>query len=436
MKQIKTLISRLRPGPITVLLGAVLVAVALVMSRPQRPAIAIPEKAWSVDVIPAVPSAIRPTLELYARIESPQDARLSAAIEADILEVLVQDGDSVAAGDDLLVLDDRDARFELLQRDADVQEIRAQINLEDRRLRRNKEALFKEEELLQLTVSNAERARSLYKDNLVSLSNVDDTAEELKRQELAVTSRQLIIEESDIRKQQLRAQLQRAEALRDQSQLTLDRARIAAPFDGVISEVDASVGDRVRVGDELMRLHNPEAMELRTQVPTRFAARVRDALVAEITIGANAEISGANYPVVLTRLSGQTREGSGSVDAYLVFETPPQDAPLGSTVPVLLSLPAEVDVIAVPAEALYGRNRIYKLAGERMAAVDIERLGERVGADGRSEVLIRSSQLTPDDRIITTKVSSATNGLLIRVRQGGPGDSDAMLAAGENRPGS
>ncbi|UCG71720.1 MAG: HlyD family efflux transporter periplasmic adaptor subunit [Chromatiales bacterium] len=436
MKQIKTLFARLRPGPITVLIGAIVAAAALVMSRPQRPAIEIPEKAWSVDVIPAVPSAIRPTLELYARIESPQDARLSAAVEADILVVLVQDGDTVAAGDELLVLDDRDARFELLQRDADVQEIRAQINLEEQRLRRNKESLFKERELLELTVSNAERARSLYKDNLVSLSNVDDTAEELKRQELAVTSRQLIIEESDIRKQQLTAQLQRAKALRDKAQLSLDRTRLVAPFAGVISEVDASVGDRVRIGDELMRLHNPEALELRTQVPTRFAARVRDALSAGVRIGANAEFSGADYPAVLTRLSGQTREGSGSVDAYLVFDAPPQEAPLGSTVPVLLSLPAEVDVIAVPAEALYGRNRVYKLAGDRMAAVDVDRVGERVSADGRSEVLIRSSQLTSDDRIITTKVSSATNGLLVRIRQGGPGDSDAMLAAGEGRPGS
>jgi len=429
MKQLKTFISRLRPGPITVLIGAFVVAVALIMSRPQRPNIAIPEKAWSVDVIPAVPAAIRPTLELYARIESPQDSRLSAAIQADILEVLVQDGDTVEAGQELVVLDERDARFELLQRDADVQEIGAQINLEDTRLRRNKESLFKEDELLQFSASNAERAASLYKDNLVSLSNVDDTAEELKRQELAVTSRQLVIEESEIRKQQLTAQLQRAKALRDKAQLALDRTRIVAPFAGVISQVDASVGDRVRVGDELMRLHNPELVELRTQVPTRFASRVRDALDAGIDIEGEAEISGRPNDAKLTRLSGQTREGSGSVDAYLVFAEAPQDAPLGTTVRVLLSLPAVESVIAVPAESVYGRNRIYKVVGDRMAAVDVERLGERLSEGGRSEVLIRSNDLGSEDRIITTKISSATNGLLVKLR-----DGDAVLAAGESRP--
>ena len=429
MNKLKQVISRLRPGPVAILLAAIVVAVLLVTTRPERPAISIPEKAWSVDVVPAVPSAIRPTLELYARIESPKDARLSSAVEADVLEVKVQDGDRVVAGDELLVLDERDARFELLQRAADVQEIRAQINLEKQRLRRNEEALYKERELLELTVSNAERARSLYKDNLVSLSNVDDTAEELKRQELAITSRQLVIEEGQIRKEQLAAQLQRAEALRDKAQLSLDRTRVTAPFDGVISEVDASVGDRVRVGDELMRLHNPEALELRTQVPTRFASRVREALDTGADIGAQTTISGESYQTRLTRLSGQTREGSGSVDAYLVFENAPLNAPLGTTVPVRLSLPAESDAIAVPAEAVYGRNRVFKLLGDRLAAVEVERVGERMSAEGRSEVLIRSDDLTADDLIVSTKISSATDGLLVRVRDSEA--ADAMLAAGE-----
>jgi multidrug efflux pump subunit AcrA (membrane-fusion protein) len=260
---------------------------------------------------------------------------------------------------------------------------------------------------------------------------VDDSAEELKRQELAVTSRQLAIEESEIRAQQLAAQLQRAEALRDKAQLALDRTSIVAPFAGLISEVDASVGDRVRVGDELMRLHNPDALELRTQVPTRLAGRVRDALDAGRAIGAEVEVSGQRYAAVLERLSGQTREGSGSVNAYLAFATPPQDASLGGTVPLMLSLPPVADAIAIPAEALYGRDRLYKVVGDRMAAVDVERLGERVLPDGRSEVLIRSDELAPEDRIITTKISAAAGGLLVRVRNGVPADVEARLAAGD-----
>ena len=143
------------------------------------------------------------------------------------------------------------------------------------------------------------------------------------------------------------------------------------------------------------------------------------------------EVNGEPYTAQLERLSAQTRQGSGSVDAYLRFEDLPPETQLGATLRVLLSLPAEPGAIAVPAEAVYGRNRIYVADNGRMAALDVERLGERKLDDGRSEVIIRSPQLTADTQIITTKVSNAGDGLLISIRDGaGSGGDGAMLAAG------
>ncbi len=420
---------RLRRGPVVILLGAILVSGILIATRPQSAPVQLPERAWSVAVMPARAETIQPTLELYGRVESPEDAELTAAVEADVIRVLVKDGDSVAAGTQLLILDDQDARLELLQREADVQEIDVQIRLEQRRLVRNREALDKERELLELAEKNEERVRSLYDDKLVSLANVDDSTEELKRQQLSVTSRVLAIEESELRIGQLRAQLTRAQALREKSQLTVDRTRIAAPFAGTISEVEISVGDRVRVGDSLMRLHNPDSLELRTQIPTRFANRIRAALNRSETLGASIDTGGGNYVATLERISGQTRQGSGSVDAFLRFDQAPRSTQLGATVQVLLSLPAEGDAIAVPAEAIYGRNRIYTVQGERMMSLDVERLGERTLGSGTSEIIIRSPELTAEDLIITTKVSTAADGLLVAVRETDAGDGGSPLLA-------
>ena len=427
-KTVKKLIQRLRRGPVLILAAALGMTVFLIATRPDRPAMDLPEKAWNVDVMPAKRAAIRPTLELYGRIESPLDASLSAAVEADVVEVAVQDGESVDAGQLLVVLDGRDAELELVQREADFQEIQAQISLERRRLFRSGEALTKEQELLQLTESNAERARSLYKDKLLSQANVDDTAEELKRQQLAVTSRQLAIEESEIRIVQLQAQLRRAEALRDRAALTVERTRLTAPFSGVISELEVSQGDRVRVGDSLMRLHDPASLELRAQIPSRYAARVRSALAADVEMRASVEVDGEVLPAVLQRIASQTREGSGSVESFLGFEVVPDDARLGDTVRLMLSLPTEPDAIAVPAEAVYGRNRVYKVANDRMVSVEVQRLGERVLRDGSSQLIVRSSQLADDDQIIVTKISTAANGLLVRVVPRDPADASMMAA--------
>ena len=435
MGTLKNLLSRLRRGPILVLAGAVVLFVVLVSSRPQRPPLELPEKAWSVSVVPARATEIQPNLELYAKVESPQDANLSAAVEADVLEVLVQDGDTVAAGDVLMLLDDQDSQLDLLQREADVQEIRADINLERQRLLRNDQALGQEQELLALTESNSERVRSLYNDKLLSQSDVDDSTEELKRQQLAVTSRQLLIEESQIRVKKLQAQLTRAKALRDRAKLTADRTRITAPFDGAISNVQVSVGDRVRIGDELLRIHNPQAIELRSQVPTRFAARVRDALAQGADMKATVDVAGSEYGARLQRLSSQTRQGSGSVDAYLSFDSLPPETQLGATLRVLLSLPAEPGAIAVPAEAVYGRGRIYIADGDRMLGLDVERLGERRLPDGSSEVIIRSPELERDDQIIATKVSTAADGLLVAIRDPAIGNAEGpVLAVGVDQP--
>ncbi len=431
------ILSRLRRGPVLVLGVAVLVAGLLIVSRPERPALELPEKSWSVTVMPAAAASIRPNLELYARVESRQDASLSAAVEADVIEVLVQDGDDVEAGQTLIILDDQDAQLELVQREADVQEIRADIKLERQRRARNLEALVNENELLALTESNAERVRSLYKDNLLSQANVDDSAEEYKRQQLSVTSRQLSIEESEIRINKLQAQLRRAQAFRDRAKLAADRTRIGAPFAGSISNSNVSVGDRVRVGDEVMRLHNPASLELHTQVPTRYAQRIRDALVAKLEMPTQVMVNGKEYAARLARISSQTREGSGSVEAYLDFVDLPPETQLGATLRVLLSLPAEPNALAIPAEAIYGRNRIYIVAESRLVGLDVERLGERQLANGRSEVIVRSSQLRPDDKIITTKLSAAADGLLVEIADNSNvAEPDAMLAAGGSAAGN
>ena len=119
------------------------------------------------------------------------------------------------------------------------------------------------------------------------------------------------------------------------------------------------------------------------------------------------------------------------METFLALEAVPMGvAGLGATVRVVLSLPPEPDTIAVPAEALYGRDRLFKLVDGRMRRVTVERVGERLLADGRSEVLVRSSDLLPSDQIIVTKLSTATDGLLVRVpEQSGGMDSPGLPGA-------
>jgi RND family efflux transporter MFP subunit len=424
-----------RRAPLVIIGVAIGVAVILVLSRPDTPQRPRPERSWAVDLQDAKRQTLRPTLSLYGRVESPQDAELSAAVEAEVIQVLVQEGSTATADQVLLVLDGRDAELELMQREADVADSRAQLRLAERRLTRNREVLTSEQELLALAESNFARAQALFKDGLISQSDLDTTSEALKRQQLGLTQRQLTLEESEIGLVQLRARLTRASALRDQSKLKLERTQIRAPFSGVIADLMVSPGDRVRVGDGLLSIYNPDALEVRTQIPTRYVQAVRDALAAELAMPATVDADDAVLGARLLRVAGQTRQGTGGVDSFLGFTDIPDGIRLGMTVSVALDLPPEPDVIAVPAEAMSGRDRLYKVVDSRMQMITVDRVGEQQLADGTTRVLVRSAELADDDQVIVTKLSNAMDGLLVRSATGEPAQPPGRVARQDRETG-
>lgn len=412
---------------------ALLVVVALVMTRPDNEPKVRQERAWAVDVIEVEPQAVSPTLELFGQVQSPQDAELSAGIEAVVLDMPVRDGVSVREDDVLLVLDDRDARLSLQQAAADLREAEAQRRFARIRISRSEQAFKKEQELLRISEQRATRAEELFSEGLLSTADRETAAENLARQQLALNQAELAFEENKVKLLELDARIARITAQRDAAQIDLERTQVRAPFDGVISDLQVSEGDRVRVGDTLMRLQNPAAIEIRAQLPARIARSIRESLQEGAAIGASIEADDRQLPGQLLRVSGQTSAGSGGVDSFISVAGGVNPGMtglrLGSTVRVLLQLPEQNNVIAVPAEAIYGNDRLYKLNGDRMLMVDIERVGERALADGRTEVLVRTPQLARKEKIIVTKLANAADGLLVAPSLPGGQPSSAVAPA-------
>ena len=400
--------------PLLIVVASVLITVALIATRPSDEPRPIVERAWTVEVMPVEYKSISPTLELFGSVQSFQDAELSAGLEAVVEDVTVRDGESVQTGDLIVILDPRDAELVLRQRQADLLELEAQSDFANRQITVNRLTLAQERELLQISQVRYDRAKELFDLGRLSRADFENATESLKRQQLSVSRAELASEESEIKLDELRARRERAEALRSQAELNVERTLIKAPFGGVISDVRVSEGDRVRLGDTLMRLQNPNAVEVRVQVPSNYTSSINDGISRGLVMPAVVDIDTGSVSGHLVRISGQTREGSGGVDSFIGFSRPPIGLRLGSTVRVLLYLPAEEGVVAVPAEAVYGRNRIYKVSTERMQRVEVERVGERLSPDGTSEVLVRSSTLFPNDRIIITKLANAADGLLVQ----------------------
>ncbi|MBT4740249.1 MAG: efflux RND transporter periplasmic adaptor subunit [Rhodospirillaceae bacterium] len=421
--------------PLVILGTALLITVVMILARPRDVPAPRAERAWIVDVQRVDYRTINPTLELFGSVQSPQDADLSAGIEATVNDVPVRDGETVLEGQLLVVLDDRDATLTLRQRQADIHEIEAQSSFADRQIEINRIALEQEKDLLGIAQTRFDRAKELLDLGRLSRSDFENATENLKRAQLSLNRSDLALEESRIRLNERQAQLERAQALHDQAALDVARTRVLAPFDGIVSGIQVSEGDRVRVGDSLMRLQNPSTVEVRTQVPADYVQSINQGLRTEDAITAVVQIDDGTVMGRITRVSGLIREGSGGVDSFIGFYAPPIGLRLGSTVRVLLQLPAETGVIAVPAEAVYGLNRIYKVSNDRMMKVDVQRVGERALEDGSTEVIIRSPELTNSDTIIVTKIANAADGLLVKIAEKEPASAQIPTASNTRRGG-
>ena len=398
--------------PLLLLGLAALVFLGLRATRPEAPRATPQEQVYRVTATTIEPASLGPGITLHARVEAPRQATLEAAVSAEVASLSTREGMLVSAGEELLTLDTRDLDLLLAQRQADVAEIQAQLELEQQRAASERQYLARERTLLELAEAEVQRAENLLARQAGSRTLLDQALEKRERQALALHAREREVADQPARLAQYRARLARAEALRDQALLDRQRARITAPFAGRISRVRVAPGDRVRVGDALVELYATDDLELRAQLAFRHLPAVREGLATAQELAAIALLDGQPVAARLDRLSGEA--ASGGVEALFYLAGSPPTLLPGRLLELRLSLPPKADVVALPVSALYGLERIYRLDGNRLEGLQVERVGEQY-LDHSTRILVRSPALEAGDRILTTQLSNAVTGLRVTV---------------------
>ncbi len=404
--------------PVAILGAALAVAVVLVRTKAPAQPVTVQEKAWLVSATAVEPGTWAPVLTLYGRVESLWSSQLAAGVAAEVLAVQVIEGDSVTAGQQLIALDERDARLQLTQREAELREAEARIASEHSRHAADLSDLPRERELLELVRAEVQRLSDLVQKQVGAQSQLDTARQAEQRQVIAVNARAAAVRDHTARLAQLEAARARAEALRDQAQLELERCRVVAPFDGRIARVLVAPGRRVRVGDPLLEVYDTGALVVRAQLPNRHLAVIHQALAAGKELRVTGEIDGQPVRARLLQLAGQVAAATGGVEALFELDDGAALLQQGRFIRLDLRLPAQPDRIALPHEALYGGNRVYVIdADSRMRPVPVRRIGETRTADGQPRVLIEATGLRVGDRVVETQLPNAIDGLLVRLPQ-------------------
>lgn len=359
---------------------------------------------------------LSPELTLYGVVESPRQSNLSAAVNADVLAVEIFEGSQVTSGSVMIKLDTTDLELVQAQRRADVAEIQANIDSQKRSHQANLESLGKEQELLELYRRGLSRAQKLASSRVGSEASIDDSLRLVQQQELSLTSRQRAIDEHASANAVLDARLARALAALNQAERDVGRALITAPFDGRVTDVRVSPGNRVRAGDILMSMYDTRYVEARAQLPSRYVQSFQTGMSSGADIKARGQIEGQQHDLSMDRMGGRIQSGSGSLDALFRFESasPPQ---LGRTISLTVKLPPVSSVVSLPNSAVRNGDRVYRVIENRLESINVTRIGEFSNADGESRIIIESDQLQNTDRIIVSQLTNAVDGMTVQVRE-------------------
>ncbi|ABI56558.1 efflux RND transporter periplasmic adaptor subunit [Alkalilimnicola ehrlichii MLHE-1] len=400
--------------PPLVIAAGVALFIGLRATAPETEPQPVEEPAWTVDSTVVTPAPVAPRLRLSGHLESPRTSALTAAVEADVIEVSAREGRRVAAGERLVQLDGTDLELQVREQRAEINELQAQLALEEHQIEADRRELASERELEAIAERELGRVQRLADRDLASGSDLDGARRELAQQRMAVSSRRLAVDSAESRLAQLAARLDRAEALHDRLARDLGRTTVRAPFAGRVAEVSVSPGDRVRPGEPLVEVYDSGALEVRAHLPAGRIGPIRRVLALGTPLSATAVVDAEPLRLELDRLGGRSDRGEGGVTALFRVTEGGEDLPLGRFVALEAMLPVEPDAVVLPFEALYGTRRVYRLEEGRMRAVEVERLGEAPLPDGRRGMLVRSPELTAGTRVVVTQIPRAMDGLRVR----------------------
>ena len=357
-----------RVNPIVLLLVGTFFIISLLRATKDEPVmLVIEEKSWPVSVIEAQYDDVKPTLALFGEVITSRRSELRALVGGQVIEVgkNFKEGAVVKKGELLLKIDDFEYRNSVI------------------------------EETAKLEVMNRdfERADELFKQGSISEQFRDNALQEKTQQELVLSE-----SEKDLRDTEL-----------------------FAPFDGVINDVQATLGKQVSTfNDKIGEIIDIKNMEVRFSITKAQYGRLLEdesaivgrAIEMKWTVGQRDLI----FDAYISRVGAEITSNTGGVNIFANIELDnDQETPLRPGAFVRLRMPDKTykSVISIPETAVYEDEYIYIIKDQRLKKAVIV-----ISGYDQSNVLIQPAEelmIQNGDLIVTNQLREAGEGVKVDI---------------------
>jgi RND family efflux transporter MFP subunit len=320
-------------------------------------------QAPSVVTAPATMQMLSPSVEVPGTVVSRHDSRLASELAAKLVWI-AEVGTDVKEGDTIARMEDFTFKIREMEAQAQIDKERARVTFLE---------------------SDLKRLEELMERNLSAKSQYEQTVSELA------------VARSDQRI---------AEAQLGYAQIAMHITQIRAPFDGVVTERLRSLGERLNVADELVRLVDPNALEVVARAPLSTVNFIKKGDV--LPVGNDYRASDAPIRTIVPFGNPQSHMFEVRLDADPDLWT------VGESVRLTMPTAAAKEVLAIPRDALVLRREgasVFKVTDESTVVQVNVIVG--LGAGALIEVF---GDLTAGDEVVVRGAEGLSDGMAVAIK--------------------
>jgi len=370
------------------------------------------------------------------------EIKISSDVSGEIVELYVEEGDSVIAGQLLAKIDPEVVQSQVERGRASVNSAKAQLA----NSRSQIEQLQAQRENIEAQLINAReihrRNEQLKKEGVISDADYDQSLSNLKALEANLRSAEANIKAAQQSAKAAEYQVESSQASLRELQTSLRRTSIYAPASGIISQLSVEQGERVvgtiqMTGTEMMRIANLNAMEVRVDVSENDIPRVTtgdlveievDAYIGRTFIGRVTQIArsatGVGQTASLTSDQVTNFEVRISIEpeSYQDLISPNKPHPFlpGMSASVEINTETVNNVLSVPIQAVTTRER------DQLE----EEVASETGEDEGQAVATSTTTIGDDDLIEVVFIVENNKAKLVPVTTGIQDDSYIHITSG------
>jgi len=275
------------------LAGGMVIATALVMTKPAPPARDITRPPLLVEALTVRPQTVVEPIIGYGTARADRFARLSAQVAGEVVELgeWLKPGAEAKEGQLLMRIDEEEYARRLDSAKSRLEAGRAQLA-----------GLGVEQSNVERLIAIAQRELDIAQGDFDRIKDLFEKGESHPREfdqyhralQQTRSARQVLINRKALlpsRKAEREAGCRDRQADVELARLNVERCRITAPFDGRIDEVMVELGERVQVGLELVSLLNPNLIEVPIELPVSVHPRVRVGATCRLSVDSTDEVS-------------------------------------------------------------------------------------------------------------------------------------------------